>query len=48
MRDLDFLLHEVFGVEELCELPRYRDHDRQIFDQAIDAAARLAREDGLV
>jgi hypothetical protein len=27
MRDLDFLLH---GVEELCELPRYRDHDRQI------------------
>jgi alkylation response protein AidB-like acyl-CoA dehydrogenase len=45
MRDLDFLLHEVFGVEELCELPRYRDHDRQIFDQAIDAAAKLAREE---
>jgi butyryl-CoA dehydrogenase len=43
-RDLDFLLYEVLDVEGLCAAPRYAGHDRTTFDAALDAAARLARE----
>lgn len=43
-RTLEFLLYEMLDVGALCNLPRYRHHDRQSFDQVIAAAERLARE----
>ncbi len=43
-RDLEFLLYEVLDVETLCAASKYAGHDRTTFDAALDAAARLARE----
>ncbi|HNT89727.1 MAG TPA: acyl-CoA dehydrogenase family protein, partial [Candidatus Hydrogenedentes bacterium] len=44
MRNLRFLLYEVFNVEELTKYPFYADHSRETFDMAIDAAYQLAQE----
>jgi alkylation response protein AidB-like acyl-CoA dehydrogenase len=41
-RDLEFQLFEVLDAEALCQLPRYTDHDRAVFDGVIDAAYRIA------
>ncbi len=41
-RDLSFLLFEVFESEALTARPRYRDHDRESFQAALDLAIRLA------
>ena len=43
-RCVDFLLYEVFDVEELCRLPAYRDHSRETFDLVLRNARRFARE----
>jgi butyryl-CoA dehydrogenase len=43
-RDLDFQLHEVLRVAELCASPRFADHDRATFDGVLDGAVRLAAE----
>ena len=43
-RDMDFLLHEVLGVERLLERERYAMHDRLGMDAVIDLAFRLADE----
>ena len=44
MRHIEFLLYEVFHIEELTKYPYYADHSRETFDMALDAADRLARE----
>ena len=44
MRDIQFVLYEMLGVERLTEYEYFRDHSRETFDTAIDAAYKLARE----
>ena len=41
-RNLSFLLHEVFHVDELLALPRFAGHTRESFDAAVDLAHELA------
>ncbi|MFZ2507333.1 MAG: acyl-CoA dehydrogenase [Steroidobacteraceae bacterium] len=43
-RDLDFQVFEVLDAASLCRLPRYREHDRQVFNGVIDSAYRIAEE----
>ncbi|MEW1585006.1 acyl-CoA dehydrogenase [Micromonospora vinacea] len=43
-RDLDFLLHEWLRVSELVERPRYAEHSRETFDDALDLAEQVATE----
>ncbi len=40
--NLEFLLHEVFPVEKLCDYPRYAEHETETFDAVIEAAHDLA------
>jgi butyryl-CoA dehydrogenase len=43
-RDLAFQLYEVLRLEELCSLPRFGDHDREVFEATLQAACRIAEE----
>ncbi|MGY1630081.1 acyl-CoA dehydrogenase [Geodermatophilus sp. SYSU D01186] len=43
-RDLEFLLHEWLGVEELVKRPRHADHSRETFDAVLDLAEQIATE----
>jgi len=43
-RDLDFQVFEVLDAAALRRLPRYAEHDREVFDGVIDAAYRVASE----
>jgi len=44
MRDIRFVLYEMLGVEALTGYEDFRDHSRETFDTALDAAYKLARE----
>ncbi len=41
-RDLDFQLYEVLGIDDLCSLPRFEQHDRSTFDAVLESAYQLA------
>ena len=41
-RDLDFLLHEWLGTDELLTRPRYADHSRATVDAVLDLAEQVA------
>lgn len=41
MRNLRFLLHEVFAVAELNQYERYQDYDREAIDMALAAAKEI-------
>ncbi len=41
-RDLDFLLHEWLGTEELLARERYADHSRETVDAVLDLAEQIA------
>ncbi len=43
-REMDFLLYELLQTEQLCQHPRYAEHDRGVFDATLDSAARVANE----
>lgn len=43
VRDLKFLLHEVFRVERLTEFPYYADHSRETFDLALETAFKISK-----
>ena len=43
-RNVDFILHEVLGVETLCELPYFAEHSRETFDLFLQSTRKLARE----
>ncbi|WP_433120581.1 acyl-CoA dehydrogenase [Micromonospora sp. CA-246542] len=43
-RDLDFLLHDWLRVSHLVERPRYAEHSRETFDDALDLAERVATD----
>jgi len=44
MRNLRFLLHEVFDVESITRYPRFQEHGREIFDMVLDTAEKLSRD----
>jgi alkylation response protein AidB-like acyl-CoA dehydrogenase len=44
LRDIQFVLYEMLGVEALTEYEYFRDHSRETFDVAMDAAYKLARD----
>lgn len=41
-RHLDFLLHDVLGVDDVCRYPRFADHGRETFSAATDLAQQIA------
>lgn len=41
-RDIEFFLYEMFDIESLTKRDRYKDHDRETFDAAIDIAQAIA------
>ena len=43
-RDLDFLLYDWLGVEQLCERPRHAEHSRETFDAVLDTGEAIATE----
>ncbi|MFF5173368.1 acyl-CoA dehydrogenase [Micromonospora sp. NPDC000089] len=43
-RDLHFLLYDWLDVPRLTERPRYAEHSREIFDEVLDLAERVATE----
>jgi alkylation response protein AidB-like acyl-CoA dehydrogenase len=43
-RHLDFVLHELLQVEQLCGYPRFGEHSRETFDAALDLAHQIAVE----
>ncbi|MFZ4426364.1 MAG: acyl-CoA dehydrogenase [Saprospiraceae bacterium] len=42
MRNLRFLLYEVFGADRLHNTPYYEGYDREAFDLALDAAKQIS------
>jgi alkylation response protein AidB-like acyl-CoA dehydrogenase len=42
MRNLRFLLHDVFNVEQLTHHPRYADHSKETFDLMLDTAKQMS------
>lgn len=43
-RDLEFMLYEVFDVESTLERERYRDHNRETINAALDVAQGIAEK----
>ncbi|NWN91808.1 acyl-CoA dehydrogenase [Marinobacter adhaerens] len=43
-RDIEFQLYEVLETESLLQRPRYREHDRAIFDATLSTARNIAAE----
>lgn len=43
-RNLKFLLHEVFRIEELIRYPYYEDHSKEIFDMILDTALKVSKD----
>lgn len=43
-RHLDFLLHDVLAVDDLCRYPRFAEHSRETFGAAISLAQQIALE----
>ena len=43
-RNVDFLLYEVLGAEQLCQLAAFGEHGRETFDLFLASARRMARE----
>jgi alkylation response protein AidB-like acyl-CoA dehydrogenase len=43
-RDLDFLLYELLGIDELFETERYAAYDRDTIDEVLNSAQAIAEE----
>lgn len=43
-RDIEFILYEMLDVESFTLTPRFRDHDRTVFDAVLDTAEAIARD----
>jgi alkylation response protein AidB-like acyl-CoA dehydrogenase len=44
MRNLKFLLYEVFQVEDLCRFPFFEEHNREIFDLTLETALKMGQD----
>jgi alkylation response protein AidB-like acyl-CoA dehydrogenase len=45
MRDMKFLIHEVFNIGTLCGKAPYEDHDVDMINMVLDSAAKLAENE---
>ena len=43
-RNLEFMLYEVFDIVSLTRYPYYASHNKKLFDMALDAALKLAKD----
>ena len=43
-RDLDFLLYETLGLDELLEAPRFADYDKEAIDAIFDLSQSIAED----
>ena len=43
-RNLEFMLYEVFDIVSLTKYPYYQTHNKKLFDMALDAALKLAKD----
>ncbi|MFT5004062.1 MAG: alkylation response protein AidB-like acyl-CoA dehydrogenase, partial [Flavobacteriales bacterium] len=43
-RDIEFFLYEMFDVESLISRERYKDHDKETFNAAIDIGQAIAEK----
>ena len=46
-RDVDFLMYELLGLDELLAAERYREHDRESIAAVLDLAQQMAEEEFL-
>jgi len=44
MRNLKFMLYEMFDTEALIQYPFFADHSREVFDMVLETGMRLGRE----
>ncbi len=44
MRNLRFMLYEMFNVESLTAYPFFADHSREVFDMVLDTGMRMGKE----
>ena len=44
VRNLRFLLYEVFDIEALTQAEYYRDHNKNVFDLVLNSALKLAKD----
>ncbi len=44
MRNLKFLLYEVFDIESLTKFPYYEEHGKEIFDMVLDTAIKMGKD----
>lgn len=44
VRNLKFMLYEVFDVESLISYPYYQEHDREIFDLVIETGLKMGKD----
>jgi alkylation response protein AidB-like acyl-CoA dehydrogenase len=44
MRNLKFLLYEVFQIEDLIQYPYYQEHSREIFDLTLETALKMGQD----
>jgi alkylation response protein AidB-like acyl-CoA dehydrogenase len=44
MRNLKFLLYEVFRIEDLIGYPYYQEHNREIFDLTLETALKMGQD----
>jgi alkylation response protein AidB-like acyl-CoA dehydrogenase len=44
MRNLKFLLYEVFQVEDLCRFPFFEEHNREIFNLTLETALKMGQD----
>ena len=45
MRDMKFLIHEVFKIDELLGKPPYEDHDGDMIDMVLTEAEKLTENE---
>jgi alkylation response protein AidB-like acyl-CoA dehydrogenase len=44
MRNLKFLLYEVFDAESVIGYPRFQDHSREVFDMVLDTGFKMGKD----
>ncbi len=44
MRNLKFMLYEVFQIEDLIGYPYYQEHNREIFDLTLETALKIGQD----
>lgn len=43
-KNLKFLLHDVFHINEITQYPYYEEHSKEVFDMVLDTALKLSKD----